>query len=164
MPAWVATAATAPAAWSWPPPTRASCRKATWYLATNLPHSDAPHAATSAHQPADLTEIVRLYGLRPWIEQSYKQINDELGWADFQVRSDRAIRRHQTLVNSAFSFCWDQWFTPPGPLDASVPDPCPPTGQRGGRAALHQPQPPCRPRALRAVRTWLTPPITLRPV
>ncbi|MFF6780383.1 hypothetical protein [Streptomyces sp. NPDC012510] len=61
--------------------------KATWYLATNLSHPDAPHAATSPDPPADLAEIVRLYGLRPWIEQSYKQIKDELGWADFQVRS-----------------------------------------------------------------------------
>ena len=99
--------------------------KATWYLATNLPHPDAPHAATGPHPPADLAEIVRLYGLWPWIEQSYKQIKDELGWADFQVRSDRAIRRHQTLVNCAFSFCWDQWFAPPGHLDATAPDPCP---------------------------------------
>nr|WP_307036277.1 hypothetical protein [Streptomyces canus] len=78
--------------------------KATWYLATNLPHPDAPHVGTGSHPPADLAEIVRLYGLRPWIERSYKQIKDELGWADFQVRC-------------AFSFCWDQWFTPPGPLD-----------------------------------------------
>ncbi|MEW2581658.1 hypothetical protein AB0902_36555 [Streptomyces syringium] len=39
----------------------------------------------------------------------------ELGWADFQVRSDTAIRRHQTLVTCAFSFCWDTWFTPPPP-------------------------------------------------
>ncbi|TQK98186.1 hypothetical protein FB563_3203 [Streptomyces puniciscabiei] len=78
-----------------------------------IPHPDAPHATTSPHPPADLAEIVRLYGLRPWIEQSCKQIKDELGWADFQVRSDRAIRRHQTLVNCAFSFCWDQWFAPP---------------------------------------------------
>ncbi|MFD9043312.1 hypothetical protein ACFV0F_34390 [Streptomyces bottropensis] len=54
-----------------------------------------------------MAEIIRLYGLRPWIEQSYKQIKDELGWADFQVRSDRAIRRHQALVNCAFSLCWD---------------------------------------------------------
>jgi hypothetical protein len=99
--------------------------KATWYLATNLPHPDAPHATTGPHPSADLAEIVRLYGLRPWIEQSYKQVKDELGWADFQVRSDRAIRRHQTLVNCAFSFCWDQWFTPSGPLDPIAPDPCP---------------------------------------
>lgn len=78
--------------------------KATWYLATNLPHPDTPHAATSPHPPADLAEVVRLYGLRPWIEQSYKHVKDELGWADFQVRSDRAIRRHQTLVNCGISF------------------------------------------------------------
>lgn len=87
--------------------------KATWYLATNLPRPDGPHTADGPHPPADLAEVVRLYGLRPWVEQSYKQVKDELGWADFQVRSDRAIRRHQTLVNCAFSFCWDTWFTAP---------------------------------------------------
>ncbi|KAK1185250.1 hypothetical protein B7755_048495 [Streptomyces sp. NBS 14/10] len=134
--------------------------KATWYLATNLPHPDAPHT-TSPHPPADLAEIIRLYGLRPWIEQSYKQIKDELGWADFQVRSDRAIRRHQTLVNCAFSFCWDQWFAPPGPLDATAPGPCPTRGQRGGPTPSHQPQQPYWPRALRAIRSWLTPAVTL---
>jgi hypothetical protein len=133
----------------------------TWYLAINLPHPDASHATTSPHPPADLAEIIRLYSLRPWIEQSYKQIKDELGWADFQVRSDRAIRRHQTLVNCAFSFCWDQWFAPPGPLDATAPDRSPTGGQRGGPAEPHQPQQPCWPRALRAIRSWLTPAVTL---
>nr|WSW42450.1 transposase [Streptomyces sp. NBC_01001]WSW63108.1 transposase [Streptomyces sp. NBC_00998] len=87
--------------------------KATWYLATNLPRPDGPREADSPHPAADLAELVRLYGLRHWIEQSYKQIKDELGWADFQVRSDTAIRRHQTLVNCAFSFCWDTWFADP---------------------------------------------------
>ncbi|MDW6064487.1 hypothetical protein SAZ11_49290 [Streptomyces sp. FXJ1.4098] len=135
--------------------------KATWYLATNLPHPDAPHAATGLHPPADLAEIVRLYGLRPWIEQSYKRIKDELGWADFQVRSDRAIRRHQTLVNCAFSFCWKQWFAPPGPVDDSAPDPCPDDRPERGPAPSHQPQLPCWPRALRAIRSWLTPATTL---
>lgn len=67
----------------------------TWYLTTNLPPEQAP-----------LQEVVRLYGLRHWIEQSYKQMKDELGWADFMVRSDRAIRRHWTLVCCAFAFCW----------------------------------------------------------
>ncbi|WP_349281951.1 hypothetical protein [Polaromonas hydrogenivorans] len=33
-------------------------------------------------------------------------MKDELGWADFMVRSDRAIRRHWTLVCCAFAFCW----------------------------------------------------------
>jgi hypothetical protein len=50
-----------------------------------------------------LAEIVQIYGIRHWIEQSCKQVKDGLGWADFQVRSDVAIRRHQALVNCAFS-------------------------------------------------------------
>jgi hypothetical protein len=81
---------------------------ATWYLATNLPRPDGPHdTPDSPHPAADLSEVVRLYGIRHWIEQSYKQVKDELGWADFQVRSDTAIRRHQTLVNCAVSFYSD---------------------------------------------------------
>src|SRR5437763_1964550 len=60
----------------------------------------------SSGPPADLTEIGRLYGLRNWVEQSYKQAKQELGWADFQVRQDRAIRRHWELVCCAFCFCW----------------------------------------------------------
>ena len=58
---------------------------------------------------------MRLYSIRNWIEQSYKQVKDELGWADFQVRSDIAIRRHQVLVNCAFSFCWAAWSKAPPP-------------------------------------------------
>lgn len=67
----------------------------TWYLTTNLPITQA-----------SVAEVARLYGLRNWIEQGYKQMKDELGWADFMVRSDRAIRRHWTLVCCAFAFCW----------------------------------------------------------
>ena len=40
----------------------------TWYLTTNLSVEQAP-----------LEEVVRLYGLRNWVEQSYKQTKDELG-------------------------------------------------------------------------------------
>jgi SRSO17 transposase len=87
----------------------------TWYLATNLPRPGGPRHADSPHPPADLAELVRIYGIRNWIEQSYKQVKDELGWADFQVRSDLAIRRHQTLVFCAFSFCWDTWLSDPSP-------------------------------------------------
>lgn len=37
----------------------------------------------------------QISGHQRWpIEQGYKQVKDELGWADFQVRSDIAIRRH----------------------------------------------------------------------
>ncbi len=83
--------------------------KATWYLVTNLP-APAGRARRKPAPAAGLAEIMRIYGIRHWIEQSYKQVKDELGWADFQVRSDAAIRRHQTLVNCAFSFCWAAWF------------------------------------------------------
>lgn len=85
--------------------------KTTWYLTTDLPRPGGPRAADCAHRAATYAEIVRLYGLRTWVEQGYKQIKDELGWADFQVRSDVAIRRHQALVCCAFSFCWCQWLT-----------------------------------------------------
>jgi hypothetical protein len=81
--------------------------KATWYLATNLPHPGSKGATESKLEgAADLSEIVRLYGLRMWVEQSYKQVKHVLGWSDYQVRSDIAIRRHWELVCCAFSFCW----------------------------------------------------------
>ena len=82
----------------------------TWYLLTNLPRPDSPRAAASPLAPAALAEVVRLYGLRLWVEQGYKQVKGELGWADFQVRSDAAIQRHWQLVCCAFTFCWWAWF------------------------------------------------------
>jgi SRSO17 transposase len=90
----------------------------TWYLLTNL-----HRPASRRPQQAQLAEIVEAYGLRNWVEQGYKQVKDELGWADFQVRSDRAIRRHWTLVCCAFSFCWHA-----GQPQAVAPDagPAPP--------------------------------------
>jgi DDE superfamily endonuclease len=78
----------------------------TWYLVSNLPAPDSARAQESALAPASLEEIVRLYGLRLWIEQSYKQVKHALGWAQYQVRRDVAIRRHWALVCCAFSFCW----------------------------------------------------------
>jgi hypothetical protein len=81
----------------------------TWYLVTNLPVPGTSRAAEHPTLPvADLAEVVRLYGLRQWVEQGYKPVKQELelGWADFQVRSDRAIRRHWELVCCAFCFCW----------------------------------------------------------
>jgi hypothetical protein len=106
--------------------------KATWYLATNLPRPGGPREDTSAHPAADLAEVTRIYGIRHWIEQSYKQVKDQLGWADFQVRSDTAIRRHQALVNCAFCFCWDAWFAENPPQhDTAAPRPEPGRGERG---------------------------------
>jgi hypothetical protein len=76
----------------------------TWYLVTKLPAPGA--AAQSPHAPATVADVVQLYGLRVWVEQSYKQIKQTLGWAEYQVRADVAIRRHWHLVYCAFSFCW----------------------------------------------------------
>jgi SRSO17 transposase len=78
----------------------------TWYLVTNLP---APTACLVTQRPfaqASLEEVIRLYGLRMWVEQSYKQVKHALGWSQYQVRSDQAMRRHWQLVCCAFSFCW----------------------------------------------------------
>ncbi|MFD7477809.1 hypothetical protein ACFV8Z_38310 [Streptomyces sp. NPDC059837] len=69
--------------------------------------------------------------------------------------------RHQTLVNCAFSFCWDQWFALPDSWMTPRRNPDSTTGQREGPATPHQPQQPCWPRALHAIRSWLTPAITL---
>jgi SRSO17 transposase len=97
----------------------------TWYLVTNLPRPAG--RARTLFPPADLAEVVRLYSLRNWVEQSYKQVKHELGWADFQVRSDRAIRRHWQLVCCAFSFCWQAWFAEhpaqPAPVDPQTAAP-----------------------------------------
>jgi hypothetical protein len=87
----------------------------TWYPATNLPRPGAPHADEAPFAPAGLAELVRLYGLRDWVEQGYTQPKRELGWADFMVRSDRAIRRHWHPVFCAFSFRWRAWSSAPPP-------------------------------------------------
>src|SRR5215216_4791123 len=115
--------------------------KATWYLATNLPH---PTSCTGAYEEesklevADLSEIVRLYGLRMWVEQSYKQVKHVLGWSDYQVRSDIAIRRHWQLVCCAFTFCW--WANGRSPasleeLAETENDPSAESAGRGKKAA-----------------------------
>jgi hypothetical protein len=85
-------------------------RLGTWYLNTNLPHP-ASNRETWGEllAPASVAEVVRLYGLRMWVEQSYKQVKHALGWSDYQVRSDTAIRRHWQMVFCAFSFCWWAW-------------------------------------------------------
>jgi hypothetical protein len=77
-----------------------------WYLTTNLPAPGSSREEESTLSAASLEEIVRLYGLRMWVEQSYKHLKAELGFSDFQVRSDGAIRRHWQLILCAFSFCW----------------------------------------------------------
>jgi len=89
----------------------------TWYLVSNLP---APGSTLEEGglQAATLAEVVRLYGLRVWIEQTYKQVKNTLGWAEYQVRSDLAMRRHWALVCCALSFCW--WALAQTPLEEAT--------------------------------------------
>ena len=93
----------------------------TVYLLTNLPAPSSVRAQDSRLAAASLEEIVRLYGLRMWVEQSYKQVKYALGWSEYQVRSDRAIRRHWQLVCCAFSFCWYHQTHPALAAPASAP-------------------------------------------
>jgi hypothetical protein len=126
-----------------------------WYLLTNL-----ARPASRRAQRADLAEVVRLYGLRNWVEQGDKQVKGELGWADFQVRSDRAICRHWTLVAYTFSFCWQTWFCHHAGQPAA-PDRRPSRRPRGGQRRPDIGAEPAAnsswPVAVRAVRAWLTP-------
>jgi hypothetical protein len=122
--------------------------RTTWYLVTNLPAPRSTRARAEGALPvADLAEIVRLYGLRMWVEQSYKQTKHALGWSQYQVRSDLAIRRHWQLVCCAFSFCWYQLGHAAGETDMApsdgaeqlAPSPSPAVPEEGGRGE-NQPQ------------------------
>jgi hypothetical protein len=106
--------------------------KQTWYLTSNLPYPGSKRATESELlAPADLAEIVRLYGLRMWVEQSYKQVKHVLGWSDYQVRSDLAMRRHWQLVCLAFSFCW--WAYGRSPTDEEPAETRTPSAESAGR-------------------------------
>ena len=67
--------------------------ESSWYLATAL-----PLAQVSAEQ------VYELYRLRDGIEHYYKPVTHELGWADYQVRPERALVRHWQLVLLAYTF------------------------------------------------------------
>lgn len=97
--------------------------------------------------------------MRMWVEQSYKQVKHVLGWSDYQVRSDLAIRRHWQLVCCAFSFCWWAYGhlpTDDEPTETKNEPPADSTGRGKRRAPLVS-----WPQAFRAVRGWLEPYIML---
>jgi hypothetical protein len=147
----------------------------TWYLVANLPAPTERPGTQSPIPPANLEEVIRLYGLRMWVEQSYKHVKHALGWSQYQVRSDQAIRRHWQLVCCAFSFCWyhisSRACVPAGeapqPFEPEVlPEPDGPpeaagTGKKISAGKGRRPQ-VSWPMALRAVRAWLEPWIMLR--
>ncbi|WP_037935334.1 hypothetical protein [Streptosporangium roseum] len=121
-----------------------------------LPRPGGARAASSPHPAADLTEIVRLYGLRTWIEQGDKQVKDERGWADFQARSNVAIRRNWTLVACAFTFCWHARPIDPPPSPQALSALAEADGGERSTARA-RPGPLCWPQNIRHVRGWLTP-------
>jgi SRSO17 transposase len=93
---------------------------ATWFMTTNLTPVEA-----------DPAEVYCVYRLRDWIEHYYKPAKHELGWADFQVRPERAIVRHWHLVMLAFTFSLLAGAPEAAPT-ATEPLP-PPTGVAGGK-------------------------------
>jgi hypothetical protein len=106
---------------------------ATWYLTTNLPAPGSARETEETLAAASVAEVVRLYGLRTWVEQGYEQVKHVLGWSGYQVRSDLAIRRHWQLVCCAFSFCWWAYgcltASPDGPTEREEGDlPAGPSG------------------------------------
>lgn len=147
----------------------------TWYLVTNLPVSTDQRGTPPLFPSASLEEVMRLYGLRMWVEQSYKHVKHALGWSPYQVRNDQAIRRHWQLVCCAFSFCWYHVSQPfssmtgePHQLSASVASTASEVPGKdagtGKKISAGQRQRPLMswPLALRAVRSWLEPWIMLR--
>ncbi len=136
----------------------------TWYLVTNLSAPGSKRAEESEFEAADLAEVVRLYGLRVWVEQSYKQVKQHLGWAEYQVRKDIAIRRHWQLVCCAFSFCWwalsyaeqEPELDSQQPIMLKIAEEKVPVEAEGGKREERRPK-LSWPQALRKVRAWLEP-------
>src|SRR5205809_911578 len=138
--------------------------RSTWYVVTNRRLPDSPQALNSPLPAADLAEVVRCYGLRNWVEQGYKQVKHELGWADFP-RSAPPPRSAGTTP-----WCAAHSVSAGGPgsptrrqrsLPPTARRPDRPAGERGGstdRSMLdRRPPMPRWPVALRSIRAWLTP-------
>ena len=63
--------------------------KDTWFIMTNKKGKIA-------------TTIASEYSLRNWIEYGFKQVKNELGWADFRVTGYQSIERWWELVMSSY--------------------------------------------------------------
>lgn len=60
-----------------------------WYVMTNL--------------SIDLSSnVAQLYSLRNWIEYGFKQVKNELGWADFRLTDYESIERWWEIIFSAY--------------------------------------------------------------
>jgi hypothetical protein len=85
----------------------------------------------------------------------YQQVKDELGWADFQVRSDLAIRGPSGASQLCVQLLLGAWFAHPAPRDATPPAPQPSGGE--SNPGPDPPDPAMLAWALRPLRTpWIT--------
>ena len=51
------------------------------------------------------TTIASEYSLRNWIEYAFKQVKNELGWADFRVTDYQSIEQGVGIGNEYLSSC-----------------------------------------------------------
>jgi DDE superfamily endonuclease len=136
--------------------------KATWYLATNLPRPGGPREGGSPHLAADLAEIVRIYGIGTGSSRATSR--SKTSWAGLTSRSAPTSR-------SAGTKCWSTARSAsagtPGSLITRRTTTLRhrsrnPAVERGGPPAAPAPPPSSWPRAIRAVRAWLSPWIALQ--
>ena len=106
----------------------------TWFLVTHPPTPGA--AAQRTHAPAAVADVGHRYGLRIRVEQSDKQVQQHLGWAEDHVRADLAIRRYWYLVCCAFVLCWWAGAYPTVPARERSADAAPPPQEAPGQEAL----------------------------
>jgi DDE superfamily endonuclease len=72
--------------------------------ATLDPQLLKPESTYSLATSLPLAQVYEIYRLRDWIEHFYQPVKHELGWADYQMRPERAIARHWQLVMLAYTF------------------------------------------------------------
>ena len=119
----------------------------TEYLISNLRvNEDDHHEWHAKGEPASTEEVALLYAKRVIIEQAYREVKQQLGWAQYQVRSSTAMQRHWALVCAAFCFMW--WHAQQKP-----DDPAPTVTESEVKGTV--PSSWCG--LLRRVRGWLEP-------
>jgi hypothetical protein len=131
--------------------------ESTWYLTTSLPLREV-----SAEQAYEI------YRLRDWIEHYYKPVKHELGWADHQMRPERAIVRHWQLEMLAYTLSLLVGAPPEGAAPVGVvsePDAPQQQPRRQSTSRLAEKSGPAKVTGerivwnatLRRVRAWLCP-------
>jgi SRSO17 transposase len=107
--------------------------ESTWYLATSLPLAEASPE-----------QVYAFYRLREWIEHFYKPAKHELGWADYQLRPERAMVRHWQLVLLAYTFSLLVGALPATPALTAAAPPSPDHEATGGGKIGARPYPRVR--------------------